>query len=351
MIIGACSSLFLSCNFEPPTGENSGPQPGDEDYVPPGWNQPQLAYDKAAYFPAEVLETEPATMVAPGQYVNSTGYGLEENTQKVLDPPAGGGTFGPDNSSVVSLGMAGGSVTVRFDPPIANHPDNMGGYDFIVFGNAYWQGGDPQNSWQEPGVVWVMQDENENGEPDDTWYLIPGSHQTSATLTDVTYSKSDDGLPPPVDKKASWWPEGKTSPFTIADVFLLPDSLYSTSGGGEQCWGYCDVAPTMQLGDLSGARGSEGENSLSDAEDYPGIDPVYFYTVPDTHGDRTIDAGSGGGNAIKLEWAVDPAIFAAPVPALESVSWIKIVSGTLKTGGLGEYSCEVDAITRVLRKE
>jgi hypothetical protein len=105
----------------------------------------------------------------------------------------------------------------------------------------------------------------------------------------------------------------------------------------------------MALGDLTGSDGSDGENRLDNAEDYPGIEAVYFYTVPDTHGDSKIDPGSGGGNAIDIAWAVDPSDFSAA--GLDRVTWIKVVSGSAETGSLGDFSCEVDSITRVRRTE
>ncbi|MFW5769639.1 MAG: hypothetical protein ACOCYA_06250, partial [Spirochaetota bacterium] len=285
---------------------------------------------------------------APGQFANNETYRIEGNKHKLLGPPSGGGSYSADNSSVVSLGMAGGSVTVRFDPPIADHPDNIGGYDFIVFGNAYWPNGSPERVWQEPGTVWVMKDENGNGDPDDTWYLIPGSHLDAESVPEpVEYSLDDAGLPPPADKKAEWWPEGAESPLAFPDVYLLDDEVYPVSGASETCYGYADSTPTLLLGDFSGADGGGNDNSLDDPEDYPEIDPVYFYTVPDSHETPGIDAGSGGGNAVKLEWAVDPADFS---PAeLDEISWIRVVSGSLSTGSLGDYSCEVDGFARVRR--
>jgi hypothetical protein len=327
--------------------------PSDPGYIPPGWTEPELAYDKEAYFPVEVTDF---VQQAPGQYANNENFRIKLNTDKLLGPPAGGGTYVPDHSSLVSLGMAGGYVVLAFDPPIKDHPDNIGGYDFIVFGNAYWSGGDPKNMWQEPGTVWVMKDEDGNGSPDDTWYLIPGSHLAASDSPQTVSYDKDPGTPapPPADKIDAWWPVGTDPPLSIDNVFILPESLYKTGGFSELCWGYCDAAPTLLLGDMSGADGSGTDNSLDETEDYPEIDPVYFYTTPDDHTTTGIDTGSGGGNAIDLAWAVDPADFSPAGPGgsgLDEVSWVKIVSASMDTNDLGDYSCEVDAVARVRRKQ
>jgi hypothetical protein len=265
----------------------------------------------------------------------------------VLAAPVGAGTAQADNTSIVSPGIAGGFVAVKFEPPIEDHPDNIGGYDFIVFGNSIWPGGDPASAWQEPGTIWVMKDENGNDSPDDTWYLIPGSHLSGADTAE-TKSYID------TDYSADWWPTGESSTMNLPlagypDIFNLPDPLYNTGGTEVLTWGYADVTPTMILGDLTGADGSEGDNTIEDAEDYPGINPVFFYTTPDTHGDRKIDPGSGGGDAVDIAWAVDPADISAGGVGLDEVTWIMIVSATEKTGSVGEFSCEIDGVTRVRR--
>ncbi len=352
------STILISCsgmNPDPQTPDTLVSGGGTQDttsdalpagYIPSGWVEPVLFYNPDEYFPAEVT----AYVQAPGQFANDSTYGISGNTGKLTGTPSGGGTTAPDNSSLISPGMAGGSVTVKFEPPIEDHADNIGGYDFIVFGNAYWYGGNPSNGcWQEPGVIWVMKDQNGNSDPDDTWYLIPGSHLSVAdSPQDVIYDDTDSAYPPPEDKKSAWWPDGISSPLTINDQMFLPDELFSSTGDGEVCWGYADVTPTLKIGDMSGASGSSStDNLLNDAEDYPEIEPVYFYTTPDTHGDDKIDAGTGGGDAIDISWAVDPDTFVSA--DLDEISWIRIAGATILTGTVGEFSPEIDGVARVRR--
>ena len=70
----------------------------------------------------------------------------------------------------LSLGGFGGYIVVGFDHSITNGE----GYDFAVGGNSF-------NSSSEPGIVWVMQDENGDGEPNDTWYELAGSETGKST--------------------------------------------------------------------------------------------------------------------------------------------------------------------------
>jgi len=127
------------------------------------FDQPEVRY---IY---EVLEYKPA----PGQFINKAPWGLPSSAQSIV-----GGVNGH-----LSLGAYGGYVVFRFEEPVVNHPANPYGVDFIIFGN-------PTPCWSEPGIVWVMKDENRNGIPDGTWYQLAGSdHFFSETLFDyaVTY--------------------------------------------------------------------------------------------------------------------------------------------------------------------
>src|SRR6266571_8869871 len=47
-----------------------------------------------------------------------------------FDPPYG-------TNQIVSIG-AGGHLIVQFHTPILNHPNNLYGFDFIIFGNAFF---------------------------------------------------------------------------------------------------------------------------------------------------------------------------------------------------------------------
>lgn len=103
----------------------------------------------------EVFEYIPA----PGQFVNfpigSTEADALAKGKTILDP----------STPYLSLGAYGGYVVIGFDHSVENVP---GEYDLILQGNSF-------AGSSEPGIVWVMQDENGNGLPDDTWYELKGS--------------------------------------------------------------------------------------------------------------------------------------------------------------------------------
>lgn len=340
-------------------GPAAAPEPGDADYVPPDWTAPSLAYDATDYLPAAVVDYRQA----PGVHAASSTYRIADNIAKLLDFPDGGGSYAPENGSLVSLGMAGGYVVLEFDPPLENYrgPADAEAPDFIVYGNAYYKSGNAAKVWHEPGTVWVMADTDDDGSRDgEIWYLLAPASKAAAgdawtalvdsasSLSTVTYSAAD--------YAPSWWPteaDGATS-LTFAGVLLLPDSLYSYAGDSPILRGLADSAPTLKRGDLSGTGtlnvSGEADDTVDGADDYPGIDPEYFYPVPDTVGDRDVDAQSGGGAAMDIDWAVDPGnSFASVDMGGTSVRWVKIVSAsTLRDATVGDYSCEVDAVVRAL---
>lgn len=83
---------------------------------------------------------------------------------------------------MVSLGGQGGYVVAGFDHNVSN---SNGDYDIAIKGNPY--------SYQsEPGIIWVMKDENGDGLPNDTWYELKGSEYGTENETlnyAITYYK------------------------------------------------------------------------------------------------------------------------------------------------------------------
>ena len=136
-------------------------------------------------FATEVVDYAPA----PGQFVNDP---LFNGPPAALDRPYAGGFMNPNNSSLLSLGGFGGSITLAFDHTVMDDAANPFGVDAIVFGNAFWVSSDPNRKWAECGHIEISRDVNANGLADDPWYLIPGSHITDAAAQFEMQNWDDD---------------------------------------------------------------------------------------------------------------------------------------------------------------
>lgn len=155
----------------------------------------KLTIIAASPFATEVIAYAPA----PGQFTNNPQF---NNPVRALGPPVGGvSPYQPNNSSVVSLGGYGGSITLAFDHMVMDNPADL---DFIVFGNAQYD--QAPGRFIEPGIVEISPDGS-------TWYLIPGSN--------AQVSNANHTLP--------------------ADVV---DTL---SEGRYALWGYADLSPVLAL--------------------------------------------------------------------------------------------------------
>ena len=97
---------------------------------------------------------------APGQFIND---GVTLTTQEEACSYA---FERLSQGQFVSLGAFGGYLIAGFDHSVESSMD--GGFDLQITGNAH-------SSSSEPGIIWVSQDENGNGLPDDTWYELRGS--------------------------------------------------------------------------------------------------------------------------------------------------------------------------------
>jgi len=292
-----------------------------------------------SHFASVVVDFSPA----PGQFVNEP---LFNDPIKALDAPVGGGTYNPNNSKLVSLGGFGGSITLTFDHTVMDDATNPFGLDAIVFGNATWVGGDPNRHWAECGVIEISRDVNDNGQADEPWYLIPGTHIIDPTGQRETQTWDDNtGNPDYPPSNPNWIPPGCSGtwmtvgcrlPSDVFDVTVLenPNGLGATEEG---IFGYGDFNPVLILGDMN------VDNTVDDPE----INPEHFYTVPDDPFEVGITPGSGGGDAFDIAWAID-AVTGEPAE-LDGFDFIRITNGVnFVTPLFGEISTEIGAVADVL---
>lgn len=149
----------------------------------------------------------------------------------------------------VSLGGWGGRIVAAFAEPVPN----TGGYDLYVKGNQF-------DTSSEPGIVWVSQDANGDGAPNDTWYELRGSEYDNAETIrgyKITYTRPAEADAPvawsdntggsgTIDRvkehTQAYYPEWLGEQFTFEGT-RLPDNI---GKAGEKwtmepfAWGYAD---------------------------------------------------------------------------------------------------------------
>ncbi|WP_379664244.1 cell surface protein [Pseudopedobacter beijingensis] len=134
-----------------------------------------VSYDFNNPYVTQLFEYRPA----PGQFINKSPGNLA-SAQGILG-----------QKGMVTLGAYGGYIVLGFDHTVKNGEGN----DIIIYNNA-------SNVFSEPGVIWVMSDDNGNGLPDDTWYELAGSEFNKTGYErnySVTYYK-----PNSVTDKVRW---------------------------------------------------------------------------------------------------------------------------------------------------
>lgn len=125
---------------------------------------------------------------APGQFVNelnTAGFTTDITTHTKAIEYAYNRL---EKKSYVSLGSFGGYIIIGFDHSILKSGME---YDFAIQGNAFNSDNGASN---EPGIVYVMQDTNGNGLPDDEWYELKASETGASTTNqfyEVTYYRPD----------------------------------------------------------------------------------------------------------------------------------------------------------------
>lgn len=281
-----------------------------------------VSFQTEAQFISEVLEYSPA----PGQLINVEPWGTPEGVHSLEG----------DINGSVCLGAFGGYLIFRFEDPVENDPQNPFGIDFSIFGN-------PMPEWSEPGVVWVMKDENLNGKADDTWYELAGSDywfSTTRKLYAVTYSN-------PGGVNASnvpWEDQGGIQGMILANgvhtqpYYPLHDSFPSIDAES-----YTLEGTSIQGLIYEHSTGMRSiRRSFGYADNHPrGAAP---YTIPDNP--YTRESENSGGDAFDIGWAVNSD---GAYVELDQIHFIKVQSGILADGGiLGELSTELTGAVDVM---
>ena len=213
---------------------------------------------------------------APGQFINELKTGGFDGTQTTMETAIAYAEERLRDENWVSLGGFGGYIVVGFDHSI----DNSGDYDISILGNSF-------SGSSEPGIVWVMQDENGDGEPNDTWYELAGSETGKATTIqnyEVTYYRPTGPMMPvqwtdnlgnygEVDYLKQFHRQDYYYPLWIEeDSYTLTGTClearnYDASGNGsywvnvEYDWGYADnFSPVDRLTDEDNAEGGVNAN-------------------------------------------------------------------------------------------
>lgn len=257
---------------------------------------------------------------APGQFINETKTSGFDGSELTVEAATAYAERRLAERKFVSLGAFGGEIIVAFDHSIAAGE----GYDFAVVGNSF-------DSSSEPGVVWVMQDENGNGEADDTWYELAGSESgLESTIADyeVTYFRPAGAAMPVL------WRDnlGNTGEIDYLKQFHPQDSYY----------------PAWITEDSYTLRGTrlEARNYDKSGNGSMWIQPSYDWGYADNY--SSIDlledtiAGESKPNGFDIANAID--CEGEPI-ALSHIDFVKVQCAVqAKSGWLGELSTEVFGI-------
>lgn len=262
---------------------------------------------------------------APGQFVNEkvSGYSGESTAAEAAiyaEKRLRSGLY-------LSLGGFGGYVVVGFDHDIVNN----GGYNLAI-------GGNQTDTANEPGIVWVMPDDNGNSLPDDTWYELAGSDSGADAAAretvrgyEVTYYR-----PAAAGQPVIWRDNlGATGEIDYIAASHRQDSYYPS-------WISADSYT------LGGTR-LKARNYDRDGDGTYWVNPAYDWGYADNLGSDAVSGGSMEGlpagmrfTLLKIANAVDAD--GEPVH-LDRIRFVKVQTGVnTKSGWLGEASTEVTAI-------
>jgi hypothetical protein len=255
---------------------------------------------------------------APGQFINAAPLGLPSSAQSIVGSVNG----------ALSLGAFGGYVVFAFEEAVENNPDNPFGVDFTIFGN-------PTMQWAEPGVVSVMVDSNQNGQPDDTWYELAGSdYHFSSTIKQYTVEYENPG-----DTADVPWTDNQDG-----SGFVLMNDLHKQPyyPAANLFPGVDPVSYSLTGTRIKDAVDDSNPWMISHRRDFGyadnqvrGLEPAS--ALPDNPYTREVE--NSGGDAFDIGWAVDSA---GNYVDLDRIHFVKVHTGVMADGKwLGEVSTEI----------
>jgi len=259
---------------------------------------------------------------APGQFINETSMiGGMTGNETTIETANSWAQQRLDSQKFVSLGSFGGYIIVGFDHSIAKSGNE---YDFAIGGNAFLSDNGGSN---EPGIVWVMQDVNGNGLPDDEWYELKGCESDNPeTLRyySVTYFR------PSAPRMNVEWEDcnGKTGNIRYMPKVHDQDYYYPAWIAADSYTLYGTCIPA--------------NNSQDPSTGYWNNRPYEWGYVDNVGSDIIVnqsDDGKGQAGGFKLSNAV----YADGSPVnLQYVDFVKVQVAVLaQSGALGEVSTEV----------
>ena len=304
------AALILASTMLPTGCDNDDIFDDDSDNPGEGFRAPTAASKPNAN---KVYEFTPA----PGQFINQTDPGMSW-TQSTTPTEAAEWALGRLNNGLyVSLGSFGGYIVVGFDHSIARRSDD---YEIGIIGNAFNSRAGDSN---EPGIVYVMQDTNANGLPDDTWYELRGSAtQDPGTIRyyAVTYYR------PESEGKPVRWTDNQGGEGEVPYLGMFHNQPY-----------YYPVWIKSPTYTLSGTR---LESKTTRLESGNWSNPPYGWGYADNMGEDVISLNdSQNCNRFRISDAIDAD---GKSVQLEYIDFVKVQTGVMSTAGiLGEVSTEV----------
>lgn len=268
---------------------------------------------------SEVFEYTPA----PGQFIGDTKTGGFSGKERSAADAVAYAEKRLSRGQFISLGGFGGYVVVGFDHSI----ENSVGKDIAIQGNAF-------EGSSEAGIVWVMQDENGNGRPDDVWYELRGSEtgkETTLQEYSVTYYR-----PTEAGLSVKWQDsEGQSGEIDYLAAYHSQDYYY----------------PTWILSEsytLTGTR-LAARNYDNSGSGVMWVQPAYDWGYADNYSSEDWLDEDKKTNLFDISNAIDSV---GQGVELKYIDFVKIQTAcNTKSGWLGEYSTEVCDIYDYAMKE